>query len=358
MDAIDVRRLSGAEVVTVAQGEGYFPVVAALGEGELLAVFRGGAGHLGIRGRLDVVRSADGGRTWSPPLAVADSERDDRNPALGLAADGTLALAYHWQGCYTPEGKWDPSLPKVDTRLIRSHDGGRTWTGDAFLNYAPLNGASPFGKIRDIDGTLLMPIYGGPTLGDAEKAVRLGPATCPTYLLRSTDNGRTWGDPSLVALGLNEADVLPLPSGEWLLAARSEKPDEQAIYALHSSNAGRTWRLTGRVTEAREHPPDLTLLGNGWVLLAFGHRHPPFGVQGMVSKDNGYTWEPRRLVFEDQLFGGDTGYPSTARLADGRLITLFYSAGSKEIPHAPYEAIAVCCRAVCYDEKALVGALA
>lgn len=357
MNAIDVRQLPGTEVLTVAEGEGYFPVVAALGQGELLAVFRGGAGHMGIRGRLDLVRSTDGGRTWSPPLAVVNSERDDRNPALGLAADGTILLAYHWQGCYTAEGKWDPSIGKVDTRLIRSHDRGHTWTGDEFLNYLPFNGASPFGKIRNIAGTLVMPIYGR-AVGAVDKGVRLGPATCPTYLLRSTDNGRTWGDPSLVALGLDEADVLPLPSGEWLLAARSEKPDEQAIYALHSPDAGRTWRLTGRVTEAAEHPPDLTLLSNGWVLLTFGHRHPPFGVQGMVSKDGGYTWEPRRLVFEDQLFGGDIGYPSTARLADGRLITLFYAAGSKETPHAPYEAIAVCCRAVCCDEKALVRAMA
>lgn len=358
MNAVDVRHLPGTEVLTVAEGEGYFPVVAALGERELLAVFRGGTGHLGIRGRLDLVRSTDGGHTWSPPLMVVDSERDDRNPALGVAADGTIVMAYHWQGSYTAEGKWDSSINKVDTRLIRSHDGGQTWTDDEFLNYVPLNGASPFGKIRDIDGTLLMPIYGGPTIGAPEKAVRLAPSTCPTYLLRSTDKGRTWGDPTLLALGLNEADLLPLPSGEWLLAARSEQPDEQAIYALHSPDAGRTWRLTGRVTEAAEHPPDLTLLSNGWILLTFGHRHLPFGLQGMISKDGGYTWEPRRLVFEDQLFGRDSGYPSTARLADGRLITLFYAAGNKETPHAPYEAIEVCCRAVCYDEKALVGALA
>jgi hypothetical protein len=106
-----------------------------------------------------------------------------------------------------------------------------------------------------------------------------------------------------------------------------------------------------------EHPPDLTLLSNGWILLIFGHRHPPFGVQGIVSKDGGYTWEPRRLLFEDRLFGGDIGYPSTARLADGRLITLFYSAGSEETPHAPYDAIEVFCRAVCCDEQALIEAL-
>lgn len=355
MNTIDVRQLPGTEVVTVTQGEGYFPVVTVLDEHELLAVLRGGAGHIGLGGCLDVVRSTDDGRTWSALLTVTNSERDDRNPALGVASDGTIVLAYHWQGNYTEEGKWEPSLNKVDTRVIRSYDGGKTWGDDELLNYTPLNSASPFGKIRNIDGTLIMPIYAGPTIGDTEKAVKVDPPTCPTYLLRSTDNGRTWSDPTLVALGLNEADFLLLPSGEWLFAARTEKGG--AIYILHSSDAGRTWQFTGQATEPAEHPPDLTLLSNGWILLVFGHRHPPFGVQGIVSKDDGYTWEPQRLIFEDQLFGGDIGYPSTARLSNGRLVTLFYSAGSKENPFAAYEMLDVFCRAVCYNEEAIIEAL-
>src|SRR5438128_12324665 len=97
---IDVRKLPGTAESCVTEGQGFFPVIAALGPRELLVVLRGGAGHIGLGGRLDVVRSMDGGQTWGAPLTVADSERDDRNPALGSAADGTLVLAYHWQGSY------------------------------------------------------------------------------------------------------------------------------------------------------------------------------------------------------------------------------------------------------------------
>ena len=110
MDAIDVRHLPGSEVVDVIRGQGYFPVIASLGKEELLVVLRGGAGHIGIEGRLDVVRSTDGGRTWGAPQTVADSERDDRNPALGVTKDGTVVLAYHWQGSYDAEGNWDRSV--------------------------------------------------------------------------------------------------------------------------------------------------------------------------------------------------------------------------------------------------------
>lgn len=354
---IDIRTLPGATVTDVVRGQGYFPVIAHPGGRELLVVLRGGAGHIGIKGRLDIVRSTDGGQTWAPPQTVADSERDDRNPAFGIASDGTIVLAYHWQGCYDATGKWNPSLNRQDTRVVRSTDGGRTWTGDTLIDYTPINGASPFGKIRDVNGILHMPIYVGQVLGDATDAVRVGPATCPTYLLRSSDHGRTWGDPILVALGLNEADVIVLPDGDWLFAARSEQEDEQAIYTCRSSDGGRTWRLTGRVTAASEHPPDLTLLGNGWVLLTFGHRHPPYGVQGIVSKDGGRTWDGRRLVYDETLPGGDSGYPSTARLPDGRLITVYYSTGTPEQPWDAYEAVNTFCRAVCYDEQALIGAL-
>lgn len=353
-DTIDIRTLPGTTITDAVRGQGYFPVIAHLGGRELLIVLRGGAGHIGIEGRLDVVRSTDGGATWGPPLTVADSERDDRNPALGVAPDGTVVLAYHWQGCYDATGKWDPSVGKQDTRVVRSTDGGQTWTGDTLINYTPINGASPFGKIRAVDGVLYMPIYVGQAIGDAAHAVKVGPATCPTYLLRSSDNGRTWGNPILVALGLNEADFVVLPDGDLLFAARSEQADEQAIYTCRSSDGGQTWRLTGRVTDASEHPPDLTLLGNGWVLLTFGHRHPPYGVQGIISKDGGQTWDARRLVYEDTLHGGDIGYPSTARLPDGRLVTVYYSAGTAERPHDAYAAMNVFCRAVCYDEQAVI----
>ena len=80
--------------VPVVEGEGYFPVAIRLAGGEILAVVRGGAGHMGRAGRLDLVISRDQGRTWSPSWTVVDGPDDDRNPALGQLADGTILLAY------------------------------------------------------------------------------------------------------------------------------------------------------------------------------------------------------------------------------------------------------------------------
>lgn len=353
---LDLRLLPGTRTVDAVVGQGYFPVITRLGGNELLMAYRGGAAHMGLGGRLDVGRSTDGGLTWSAPLTVADSERDDRNPALGMAPDGNLVLAYHWQGSYDEEGAWKPELGRADTRVVFSGDGGHSWVDDALIDYSPINGASPFGKIFTADGVMHMLIYGGsPWNEPSEGTVRVGEsASIPTYILRSTDNGRSWGDPTLVALGLNEADVAILPDGRWLFVARSEDRAEQALYACVSEDGGLTWRLIGRVTDAKEHPPDLTLLSNGWLLLVFGRRHPPFGVEGLISRDGGMTWDGRRLVLDDTLPGGDIGYPSTARLDDGRLVTAYYTAGTAERQWEMFRAADVACKVVSYDESTLI----
>jgi len=353
---LDVRTLPGAFTAYTVRGQGYFPVITGLGGQELAVVLRGGAGHVGVAGRLDVVRSSDGGRTWTAPVTAADSERDDRNPAFGVAPDGTLILAYHWQGSYNEKGEWDTSLNRQDTRIVYSSDRGKTWRDDGFLAFPALNGASPFGKILTHGKAMYMMLYAGPTIGVAPTTFRVGPATTPTYILKSTDNGCTWTDPVLVAVGLNESDLVILPDGVWLFAARSEQEGEQAIYLCRSDDEGRTWHLAGRITEQAEHPPDLTLLGNGWLLLTFGHRHPPYGVQGIVSRDGGITWDNRRLILDDGLPGGDSGYPSTIRMENGRLVTVYYTAGTREKQWEIYTAVDASCKVVGYDEKTLIEA--
>src|SRR5437764_4776657 len=78
----------------VVSGQGYFPVALRLRDGRIAVVLRGGAAHVGIQGRLDMVFSSDEGKTWTKPVVVVDSPVDDRNPALGQARDGALVVGY------------------------------------------------------------------------------------------------------------------------------------------------------------------------------------------------------------------------------------------------------------------------
>jgi hypothetical protein len=53
-------------------------------------------------GSVDVVRSADGGRSWSKPRAAVRHTRGVFAPAIAAAPDGTLALSYYAR---EPDGK-------------------------------------------------------------------------------------------------------------------------------------------------------------------------------------------------------------------------------------------------------------
>jgi len=357
MISLDLRQLPAAFEVYLCRDEGYFLVLIHPHGEDILAVVRAGAGHVGITGRLDAVRSPDGGKTWTAPTVIVDSEVDDRNPAVGQAPDGTVILAYHAQGSYNADSSWAGHLCHVQMRVIRSRDGGVTWEASQPLNYTAMEKHSAYGHIVNLpDDTMLLPIYGS-RIGTTDISLSAGGQRGGTrdhaYLLRSHDNGQTWGEPALIAEGDNETALLPLLNGELLAALRSDDRG-QFLGVCRSTDGGWTWDEPTPVTNAREHPADLTVLSNGWVVMYFGVRHEPFGVQAYLSKDNGQTWDTRLMVCDD-LGENDLGYPSTVRLGD-RLVTAYYSA-PRRWNESAYRGEGAFARALLYSEKELVEAL-
>ena len=336
---LDVRALPGAAETIAYKDGGLFPVLALSGD-TVVATLRGGAGHLGLDGRMEIIRSLDGGRTWSPPAVVADSAVDDRNPAFGVTNGGTLILAYHRQGNYNEQGNWRRreamEESRVEVMVTRSHDHGLTWARPYPLGVDLLAAGSPFGKIvTQADGTLIMPIYAGPIpalLGSHAAAVT-GDGDC-SYLVRSHDDGVTWGEPALIAVNKNETALLVLPDGDLLAVMRSIPPD-QALYSSRSSDSGHTWSPPVPITGPRQHPADLVQLVNGDLLLTYGNRTAPYRIEGKVSRDGGRTWLPLLLTFSAPLYGydlppnrpTDLGYPSSVvrrGQGGGQGVTIYY----------------------------------
>lgn len=336
---LDVRALAGSREVIAYKDGGLFPVLALTGA-TIVAVLRGGAGHLGLDGRIEVVRSLDGGQTWTPPAVVADSEYDDRNPAFGVTAGGTLVMAYHRQGNYDEQGNWrrrdDMEAGRVEIRVTRSHDGGLTWEPPYPLGVDLLQSGSPYGKIVALaDGTLLMPIYGRPipALLDSHAAAVQGDGDC-SYLVRSHDDGATWGEPSLIAVNMNETALVALPDGDLVALLRGIAP-EQALHSSRSTDGGHTWSPPVQVTGPRQHPADLVQLANGDILMTYGNRTAPYRIEGKISRDGGRTWLPPLLTFSAPLYGydlpperpTDLGYPSSVvwrSIGRGQGVTMYY----------------------------------
>lgn len=322
--ATDPIQLGDAPRVTVVSGSGYFPVLIRLRNGELMAVLRGGAPHIGVKGRLDIVTSRDDAKTWSAPRTVIDSPGDDRNPAFGQVKNGDIILGYAILKGYDATGLKFIGPKRSDRNaegvyVVRSSDGGKTWTNpeiDGATHALQKDGGtlSPFGKIIQLaDGTILMSVY-------YEFWDDRGHQD---YVFRSHDGGKTWAEPTLVGEHSNETALLELPDGRLLAALRSEKGAHLSIAS--SKDKGHTWSAPVQVTRDGEHPADLIGLKNGDILLSYGERNAPFGVEAIVSHDSGKTWDEKsKVVLAKDAVSVDCGYPSSWQLPNGKIVTMYY----------------------------------
>ena len=311
--SIVVGRRVPAERVNVVSSGGYFPVLIQLDNKDLVAAVRGGDMHIGVKGRLDWVRSTDGGKTWTAKT-LADSPMDDRNPAVGQLRDGTVLVTYIVDQSYGPDGKRLKTLTRDGLYTVRSFDRGQSWQAPIKSLISPELGASPYGKIVQLaDGTILLAVY-------YERGAEREHESSLIY--RSKDGGQTWGDPTMIADNYNETGLLVLPDGRILAVMRSHFG--AFLATSFSSDAGRTWTAPHQITANSEHPADVIRLHDGRLLLVFGERNRPFGVHAMLSSNLGQDWDSRLIVLADDAHSSDCGYPSSVEVAPGRVVTMYY----------------------------------
>ena len=351
-----IGRRSRLQRYLICSLQGYFPVLIKTGVQTLAVIYRTGAPHVGISGTLAVSASADGGVSWADPVEIQPRWDDNRNPAFGTNASGELVAAFwkarlhsyeadsqgrglHYKGGEKESWKIVPAL-----YICKSSDGGQNWRQLESYRSRLLTLASPYGRIIAApDGTLLMPIYG--VSREPIDGVR-----DITVLLRSRDDGETWGDETLVATGYNETSYAFLQNGRLLAASRSESGH---VAVLHSEDLGRTWSTPSQVTRDGEHPADLTVLQSGKVLLTFGRRIRPMGCGLLFSTDGGQTWDREHevLLAGDGVENGDLGYPSTVQLDDGQLVTALYYASGSEMSEPYHGWGEISCQAIHYREE-------
>ena len=94
---------------------------------------------------------------------------------------------------------------------------------------------------------------------------------------------------------------------------------------IQSDDNGATWQAPHPVTGKDEIVGDLARLSDGRILMSYGVRvDGRRGVCAKLSSDDGQTWsEPLRLAHTAD--GGDCGYPSSVQLEDGKIVTAWYS---------------------------------
>lgn len=230
--------------------------LAARRDAELVVAYSGGRdAHVCPFGRVELIRSRDGGKTWSWPEVLLNSPIDDRDSGVLETPSGSLlvttftSLAYEavlkqasgwsaeklerWRAVNlrtTPEQRHD----LLDTWMLRSTDGGMTWSA---AYRVPVN--SPHGPVALAGGRL---IYAGKQLW--QPGQRVG-------VCESSDDGKTWrwlsdipARPGDTVMQYHELHAVEAANGRIIVHIRNHNPQNQGeTLQTESVDGGRTWTV-------------------------------------------------------------------------------------------------------------------
>lgn len=228
--------------------------------------------------------------------------------------------------------------------LSRSTDGGKSFVAEtARLNIPEATGGTgDDGKFYEgppvdhaivqlRDGSLLMAMYGY-FMNDTV----LCPAFPPewklykyrTWVMRSTDRGRTWDlwttvayDPAVGCESFCEADLLTLPAGDILCFMRTGgNPPKYTtpLYMSTSQDDGKSWSKPVPIAD-RGVWPNACRMQSGVLVVTYGRPDNWLA----FSLDNGKSWTGHLCFYR----GATTSYNTVEEVAPGTLLVVYDKAG-------------------------------
>ncbi len=296
--------------------------------------------HICPFGKTVMYISKNGGKTWSPPIIINDSYLDDRDAGILYMGGGRMLVTWfaHNLGTYAnllaphnadlikgmeaSQEKLAPEHKRGGSYIKISEDYGMTWSEAIRV---PVS--SPHGPNIRRDGSL---IYLGKEMLLADESSN---AKGKIRAIESRDGGYTWQELGEVPVpdgiypeNLFEPHAAELPDGRILGAIRAQNnaniPHELSIFTTYSSDGGLTWS-TPECIGVNGTPPHLLLHSSGALICSYGRRAVPYGERAAVSRDFGKTWADE-YILDERPTDKDLGYPATAELDDGSLVTVYY----------------------------------
>jgi Neuraminidase (sialidase) len=275
-------------------------------------------------GRAEIIRSTDGGRTWSKPSVLLDTPWDDRAPNFCQLKDGTILCSlFTYPGPTAKDLVRDPAKTNL-TAIIRSFDGGKTWEQELKRLPIPFVGDATDGPIIELqDGSALICVYGR-TVDAAHEMV----AFC-----RTTDRGDSWELLSTLSTDyeMSETAVAQLADGRLVMIARPEGD------IAWSGDGGRSWTKPVGFG-IRLFEPRLIALGSGALLCLHGS-YGAGGFRAMLSPDGGQTWHCPNEKWGYPVDPSVYGYGQAVELSDGSIWAAYIHTGGHKGADAKAEAL-------------------
>lgn len=315
-----------------------WPTLTNVGNDKLALVCSGGReAHIDPYGKVLLYESCDGGKSWSAPRIIANGPLDDRDAGLTVSAKGTWLVNYFTSLAFARQTKENtpPRWKEVEDHItismlkeehgffmLRSEDEGKSWSSKYRI---PVNNVH--GAILLDDGSLFY-------CGREDSGNVIQPATFSDYIVcyRSTDDGKNWELISRFATG----DLGSHSLRGWHELHSVQCSDNSILTQIRYTNS--TWQMRSRdggKTFDELHqvcggfPSHLLKLADGRLLMSYGYRASNYGTRCRISSDNGESWsEP--MIISGGAPSPDLGYPSTAQLADGTFVTVWYELRPEE----------------------------
>ena len=311
-----------------------WPTVARLGDGSLMTVSSGfRIAHICPFGKVVCIRSYDEGKSWTHPEVIIDTPLDDRDAGImPFGKDGIMVTSFTNTPAFQRRNaginltyvnsyldvveKNDNWKQYLGSTLSISRDNGKSFTDPVLV---PIS--SPHGPCVLSDGSIL---YVGRLFDDAGKESHIECHTVSedgkcTFRSRIADVS-----PDLLSC---EPHAIQLSNGRIVVHIRVQdnKGKIFTTYQSISDDMGYTFTEPVQIlSDKGGAPAHIIEHSSGAVVSVYGYREKPYGIRAMISKDNCESFETD-LIITDEEPTGDLGYPASVELADGSILTIYYT---------------------------------
>ena len=185
----------------------------------------------------------------------------------------------------------------LGTYVVKSKDGGETWSAPIPVNVRPLkHGGCRLGCWQLPSGAILMGLYGR-IRGYGEEGEGESTRSALMISEDGGDHWEYYStlayDPASI-VDYEEPALLRLEHGRLVCFMRTHvnpSGDAKNMVMVVSDDDGFSW-TPPKWTNIWGYPPELIPLRDGRYLMVYGYRRPPYGVRGVVSED-GLKWDVR-----------------------------------------------------------------
>jgi hypothetical protein len=246
-------------------GHSAFPGMTRLDNGDLQMVFREGATHTSLDGRIILAESHNDGLTWGNPQVIREGG-DWRDPVLSNP-DGALRLTWF---------RASASNPALGAELVK------IWGWDRRIDDGSLAKAAISAPIVQLpDGRLATAFYGQ----------KPGESRYTAWWAWSADGGWTWTSnriANLLGANLDASEPYLVVNGNLLhIVFRWGTAD--GIGMRTSMDMGKTWDTQRKILNQASGRPTTIATSTGMLLMVY-RQLPSQSAAMAYSVDNGATW--------------------------------------------------------------------